>query len=93
MRYLQILLVCCTFTLAGCSMGELKTAATERDPATGKTPPEEVVESVTSILDFPLNLGEWGDLIGNLVILTAAGFGYKEWRKFRKNGTVKDPPK
>jgi len=88
MKLLKILPICVVLCLSGCAFPELQKAAIEPDPRTGKTPPQAILDSGTDILDFPLNLGAWGDLIQNIVILAAAGFGYKEWRRFRKNDTI-----
>lgn len=76
--------VCLACLFVGCYPSELRTAATERDPATGRTPIEQIGAGAPSLVGNPLDIGSWSDVLQALVILGAAGFGYKEWRNFRK---------
>lgn len=86
-RLLFVLLVTAGVSSPGCNFGELKKAATEPNPDTGKTPTQQLVGGVPNVIENPLNPNAWSDIIEALVVLGAAGFGYKEWRQFRRNRT------
>jgi hypothetical protein len=68
----------------GCDLKQLRTAATETDPATGRTPIQTIATSAPALVAAPTNLTEWSNLIEAATVLLVAGFGGNEWRKYRK---------
>jgi hypothetical protein len=82
--FLAAFVLALSLSAPGCDLKQLRTAATETDPATGRTPIQTISTAVPAIIAAPTALTEWSNLIEAATVLVVAGFGGNEWRKYRK---------
>lgn len=80
------------FCSSGCDLVALRTAATEPHPTTGLNPVQTIIGAAPGVLAAPADLTGWANIISSLVVMGSAGFGYKEWRKFRKGAPSSGSP-
>ena len=82
--FFAALILALSLSAPGCDLKQLRTAATETDPATGRTPIQTLATSAPAVIATPSNLVEWSNIIEAATIMLVAGFGGNEWRKYRK---------